>query len=148
MTTLQAGPIACDIPRSSSRPERTRSWNFPSSKLSSQKALGSMASTSNPSEPLAPVLTKAPQSVPPMIDFLYSVPSPVTSELVALSPYISYIRQVAEITSWRSSWPKSWLALATWWAICLLAYPGLRYVNVFVPYYWQSHTNCLGFSSR
>ena len=83
-------------------------------------------------DPLVPLATMPSQhqptteSRPTLIDFIYTVPSPVTIELVALSPYISSIRRVLEITSWKSHWTESWLVLGAWWGICLLAYPGLR----------------------
>ncbi|KIM74376.1 hypothetical protein PILCRDRAFT_828354 [Piloderma croceum F 1598] len=66
-------------------------------------------------------------SLPTLIDFMYSVPSPVTKTLIDFSPYISFIRRTLEITSWRSHWTESWLALAAWWAVCAFAYPGLKY---------------------
>ena len=65
-------------------------------------------------------------SVPVLVDFLNSVPTPLTAVLVGLAPYISRIRYAAETISWKSSWVDSWLALAGWWAVCLLAELGLR----------------------
>jgi len=66
----------------------------------------------------------------PLINFVNAVPVPLTTVLVGLAPYISRIRQAAEIISWRSSWADSWFILAAWWALCLLAELGLRYVTI------------------
>lgn len=60
-------------------------------------------------------------SISQLVDFLSSVPPPLTVALVSLGPYISRIRQTCETISWRSNWYDSWLALAAWWAVCLLA---------------------------
>jgi len=84
-------------------------------------------------------------SVPVLVDFLNTVPTPLTAVLVGLAPYISRIRYTAEAISWKSSWVDSWLALAGWWAVCLLAELGLRYflpiaiLFVLVVIKWTSH---------
>jgi hypothetical protein len=67
------------------------------------------------------------QSPPTLIEFVTTVPTPLASELVFLAPYIQAIRHLAQIISWQSSWEESWLALAAWWAFCLLSEPTLRY---------------------
>jgi hypothetical protein len=67
------------------------------------------------------------QSPLTLIEFVTTVPTPLASELVVLAPYIQAIRHFAQIISWESSWEESWLALATWWAFCLLSEPTLRY---------------------
>ena len=77
-------------------------------------------------EAAKPVSPDTQNAVPVLIDFLNTVPHQLTVVLVALSPYISKIRSAAEITSWRSSWYDSWLFLAVWWAVCLLAEASLR----------------------
>jgi hypothetical protein len=64
--------------------------------------------------------------VPVLIDFVNSVPHPLIVVLVQLAPHISTIRYAAELTSWRKSWYDSWLVLASWWAVCLLAQTALR----------------------
>jgi hypothetical protein len=64
--------------------------------------------------------------VPVLIDFVNSVPHPLTVVLVQLAPHISTIRHIAEIISWRESWYDSWLVLASWWAVCLLTEIALR----------------------
>jgi len=74
-----------------------------------------------------PAQESTTDSCPTLIDFMYSVPSPVTTTLIHFSPYISFIRRTLEITSWRSHWTESWLALAAWWTVCAFAYPGLKY---------------------
>lgn len=61
-------------------------------------------------------------------DFLNSVPPPLVSVLVGLGPFIAAIRHVVDIVSWKASWEESWLALALWWAACLLGDVALRYV--------------------
>lgn len=63
--------------------------------------------------------------------FVSSVPSPLTITLVRLSPHISWIRRIIEITSWKTSWDESWLLIATWWALCLLVGIGKQYVPSF-----------------
>ncbi|OAX40855.1 hypothetical protein K503DRAFT_736777 [Rhizopogon vinicolor AM-OR11-026] len=67
------------------------------------------------------------QSPPTLIEFVTTVPTPLASELVFLAPYIQAIRHLAQIISWQSSWEESWLALAAWWAFCLLSEPTLRF---------------------
>ena len=78
---------------------------------------------------LGPEVTTSPimQSPPTLIEFVTTVPTPLASELVFLAPYIQAIRHTAQILSWQSSWEESWLALAAWWAFCLLSEPTLRY---------------------
>ncbi|KAG1724093.1 integral peroxisomal membrane peroxin-domain-containing protein [Suillus paluster] len=87
------------------------------------------------------------QSPPPtLIEFVTTVPTPLASELVALAPYIQAIRHLAQIISWESSWEESWLALAVWWAFCLLSEPTLRFflplavAFVFTVRRWTSST--------
>jgi hypothetical protein len=67
-------------------------------------------------------------SIPVLVDFLNSVPQPLTQALVALAPSIAVVRYSIETISWRSSWYDSWLTLAAWWTVCLLFVPVLRYV--------------------
>ncbi|KAG0708331.1 integral peroxisomal membrane peroxin-domain-containing protein [Suillus ampliporus] len=83
---------------------------------------------------------------PTLIEFVTTVPTPLASELVALAPYIQAIRHLAQILSWESSWEESWLALAVWWAFCLLSEPTLRFflplavAFVFTVRRWTSST--------
>ncbi len=63
-----------------------------------------------------------------LIDFLHSVPTPLVALLVRLAPSVSYLRHVAQMVSWQSSWVDSWLLLATWWALVLFVDPALRSV--------------------
>jgi hypothetical protein len=63
--------------------------------------------------------------------FVNSVPPPLTITLVRLSPHITWIRRIIEITSWKSSWQESWLLIAVWWALCLLVGIGKQYVSSF-----------------
>jgi hypothetical protein len=79
------------------------------------------------SAPECAIVTSAPPvSVPVLVDFLNTVPTPLTAVLIGLAPHVSWIRYTAEVISWKSSWVDSWLALAGWWAVCLLAELGLR----------------------
>ncbi|KAH7923927.1 hypothetical protein BV22DRAFT_1105784 [Leucogyrophana mollusca] len=81
-------------------------------------------STATTAGALAPTLSSAP---PTLLEFVSTVPPPLTSELVALAPYIRLVRRGAEILSWKSHWEEHWLALAAWWAFCLLSEPTLRF---------------------
>lgn len=63
-----------------------------------------------------------------LIRFVSSVPPPLTTALVRLSPYITWLRRAIEITNWKSSWEDSWLLIAAWWALCLLVGIGKQYV--------------------
>ncbi|KAI0082021.1 hypothetical protein K474DRAFT_1655951 [Panus rudis PR-1116 ss-1] len=74
-----------------------------------------------------PQTTAVIQDVP-LTEFLNTIPSPLVSVLVGLGPYISRIRHVIEVVSWKSSWGESWLTLGLWWATCLLSDIALRYV--------------------
>ena len=58
-----------------------------------------------------------------LIDFLHSVPIPLATLLVRLAPIVSYIRHVAQMVNWRSSWVDSWLLLASCWALVLFVDP-------------------------
>ncbi|EGO25191.1 hypothetical protein SERLADRAFT_448190 [Serpula lacrymans var. lacrymans S7.9] len=62
-----------------------------------------------------------------LVDFINVVPPALTTELVALAPYIYVARRIAEVVSWKSKWDESWLALAAWWAFCLLSEPMLKH---------------------
>ena len=63
--------------------------------------------------------------------FVSSVPPPLTTTLVRLSPWIGWIRRAIEIVSWKTSWEESWLLIAAWWALCLLVGIGKQYVSGF-----------------
>ncbi|KAJ3838706.1 Peroxin/Dysferlin domain-containing protein [Lentinula raphanica] len=61
-------------------------------------------------------------------EFTNTVPFSLTSILVRLGPYISLVKNALEILTWsRPTSYDSWLALAAWWAVCLLSYATLRY---------------------
>ncbi|KAF8160983.1 Peroxin/Dysferlin domain-containing protein [Crassisporium funariophilum] len=64
-------------------------------------------------------------------DFLSSVPPSLTFALVNLAPCISTCKAAIQISTWSSSWYHSWLALASWWAVCLLLDHTLR---LFLPF--------------
>ncbi|KAI0766855.1 integral peroxisomal membrane peroxin-domain-containing protein [Trametes elegans] len=64
----------------------------------------------------------------PLVDFLNTLPSPLTITLVGLAPAIARLRYFVQLISWKTSWEDSWLALALWWAVCLLPEFELRYV--------------------
>jgi hypothetical protein len=67
-------------------------------------------------------------TAPTLLDFVSTVPAPLTAVLVGLGPWIAQLRYFAELVSWRTTWDRSWLLLATWWGVCLLSVPILRYV--------------------
>ncbi|EMD32127.1 hypothetical protein CERSUDRAFT_119098 [Gelatoporia subvermispora B] len=73
---------------------------------------------------------KAAENAPPptLVEFLNTLPSPLTTALVGLAPYIAQLRHWAQVVSWRSSWEDSWLALGLLWSVCLLAEFGFRYI--------------------
>jgi len=77
-------------------------------------------------------MSKVPDTTtqPSWVEFLNTLPSPLTTALVGLAPHISRTRRLAQIVSWKSSWEESWIVLALWWALCLLAEIGLRCVVV------------------
>jgi len=58
---------------------------------------------------------------------LLNQPPPITRLLIELAPYISSIRHLLEISSWKSRTPESWIALVAWWTLCLTAEKSLRY---------------------
>ncbi|PSR72180.1 hypothetical protein PHLCEN_2v11972 [Hermanssonia centrifuga] len=64
----------------------------------------------------------------PLAEFLNTLPSPLTVVLVNLGPSIARLRRFLEILSWKTSWEDSCLALALWWAGCLLSGLTLRYL--------------------
>lgn len=73
---------------------------------------------------------------PPFTSMLNTIPSPLTVTLVGLGPSIALLRHALEVVSWKTSWEESWLALACWWALCLLSDFTLRWVvRVDSPYY-------------
>ncbi|THH29852.1 hypothetical protein EUX98_g4327 [Antrodiella citrinella] len=61
-------------------------------------------------------------------EFLSAVPSPLVTVLVGLAPFIASVRHAIDIVSWQAPWEESWLAIALWWAACLLGDVALRYV--------------------
>ena len=62
-------------------------------------------------------------------DFLSAVPPPLVTVLVGLAPFITSVRHVVDIVSWKASWEESWLTIALWWAACLLGDVALRCVR-------------------
>ncbi|RPD54180.1 hypothetical protein L226DRAFT_536093 [Lentinus tigrinus ALCF2SS1-7] len=64
----------------------------------------------------------------PLVEFLNTLPSPLTTTLVALAPSIARLRHVLQILMWKAPWEECWLFLASWWAVCLIPELGLRYV--------------------
>ena len=64
----------------------------------------------------------------PLVEFLNTLPSPLTTTLVGLAPAIATTRRVLQILTWKAHWEECWLALAAWWAVCLVPEIGLRYV--------------------
>ncbi|KAI1783147.1 integral peroxisomal membrane peroxin-domain-containing protein [Ganoderma leucocontextum] len=64
----------------------------------------------------------------PLVEFLNTLPSPLTITLVGLAPLISRARYLGQLLTWRAPWEDCWLSLASWWAVCLLPELGLRYL--------------------
>ncbi|KAH9858580.1 integral peroxisomal membrane peroxin-domain-containing protein [Lenzites betulinus] len=64
----------------------------------------------------------------PLVEFLNTLPSPLATTLIGLAPVIARTRHALQVVSWKTSWEDSWLALATWWLICLIPEFGLRYL--------------------
>lgn len=64
----------------------------------------------------------------PLIEFLNALPSPLATTLVGLAPSIARARYLVQLLSWKAPWEDCWLALASWWAVCLIPELGLRYV--------------------
>ncbi|TFK89014.1 hypothetical protein K466DRAFT_645191 [Polyporus arcularius HHB13444] len=64
----------------------------------------------------------------PLVEFLNTLPSPLTTTLVALAPSIARLRHALQILAWKAPWEECWLFLASWWAVCLVPELGLRYV--------------------
>ncbi|KAF9222650.1 hypothetical protein BS17DRAFT_783177 [Gyrodon lividus] len=79
----------------------------------------------------AAATTPIMQTPPTLIEFVSATPPPLTFELVALAPYIRVVRHFAEIVSWQSAREESWLALAGWWAFCMLSESTLKF---FLPF--------------
>lgn len=75
-----------------------------------------------------PVDSDAAHSAP-LVEFLNTLPSPLTTTLVALAPSIARLRHVLQILTWKAHWEECWLFLASWWAVCLLLELGLRCVS-------------------
>ncbi len=68
----------------------------------------------------------------PLVEFLNTLPSPLTTTLVALAPSISRLRHALQILAWKAPWEECWLFLASWWAVCLVPELGLRCVSPYV----------------
>ncbi|KAG6820874.1 hypothetical protein H0H93_010218 [Arthromyces matolae] len=61
-----------------------------------------------------------------LVDLATTVPAPLTVALVPLAPLLAVARRALQVASWKSSWYDACLAIALWWAFCLLAEPTLR----------------------
>jgi hypothetical protein len=61
-----------------------------------------------------------PHPPPTLLDFLSSVPPPVTTVLIELQPAIAFLKWFAQSASWKGAAEQSWLLLFSWWAFCLL----------------------------
>ncbi|KAF8972946.1 Peroxin/Dysferlin domain-containing protein [Flammula alnicola] len=77
-------------------------------------------------------LPDSENAVPVLSDFLSSVPPALTLALVQLAPCISACKAIIQVSSWSTSWYHSWLALASWWAVCLFLDKTLRRFLPFV----------------
>ena len=84
-----------------------------------------------PDQSPAPTKKPSDKETIDLAGFVSSVPSPLTIALVRLSPHITWVRRIIEITSWKSSWEESWLLIAAWWALCLLVGIGKQCVPSF-----------------
>ena len=70
------------------------------------------------------------------VDILTSIPPPLLRLLVLLAPLLNTAASIVRLASWTAgphSAPASILLLCSWWAICTLAYPLLRYAPQVVP---------------
>ncbi|TFY58071.1 hypothetical protein EVG20_g8293 [Dentipellis fragilis] len=83
-----------------------------------------------PAQPPPPVTSNVEvlAGVRTLIEFVNTVPSPLTAVLIGLSPTILRVRRAIEIASWKSSWEESWLVIAAWWGLCLFADFSARYL--------------------
>ncbi|KAG6862298.1 hypothetical protein C0995_015995 [Termitomyces sp. Mi166 len=63
-----------------------------------------------------------------LVDLASAVPAPLTAALVPHAPLLAVLRRFLQISAWQSSWYDAWLAVAVWWALCLLSEPVLRYL--------------------
>ncbi|GLB37242.1 putative integral peroxisomal membrane peroxin [Lyophyllum shimeji] len=63
-----------------------------------------------------------------LLDFVNTVPPPLTAVLVQLGPVVAAIRHALQVVSWRTLWYDACLAVAFWWALCLFADVTLRYL--------------------
>ncbi|KAF8891685.1 integral peroxisomal membrane peroxin-domain-containing protein [Infundibulicybe gibba] len=78
---------------------------------------------------MAAVENEPPNAVPVLVDFVSTVPQPLTTVLVQLAPHIAHVRSAAAVVSWQSpSIYNSWLLLALWWSLCLFSGFFLRYL--------------------
>lgn len=68
--------------------------------------------------------------VPTLLDFVNTVPPPLTAVLTGLSPTVTPFRRTLEILSWQAPWSESWLVVAAWWGVCLLSNFGFRCVRL------------------
>lgn len=68
--------------------------------------------------------------VPTLLDFVNTVPPPLTAVLTGLSPSVTPFRRALEILSWQAPWSESWLVVAAWWGVCLLSNFGFRCVRL------------------
>ncbi|KAF8840017.1 hypothetical protein BDN67DRAFT_969160 [Paxillus ammoniavirescens] len=109
------------------------------------KILQIPSTTSSSSAAVITPVMQNPVPPPTLIEFVSATPPPLTFELVALAPYIAVVRHIAQIFSWESVWEESWLALAGWWALCMLSEPTLKFFLpfgiffVFTLKWWTSH---------
>nr|VWO97591.1 AVR-Pita1 (AVR-Pita1 protein) (Effector protein AVR-Pita1) [Ganoderma boninense] len=79
-----------------------------------------------------PADDSGPAQSAPLVEFLNTLPSPLTTTLVGLAPAISRTRYLVHLLAWKAPWEDSSLFLASWWALCLLPELGLRYLFPFV----------------
>ncbi|KAM5543343.1 hypothetical protein V8D89_003217 [Ganoderma adspersum] len=82
-----------------------------------------------------PADDSAPVQSAPLVEFLNTLPSPLTTTLLGLAPAISRTRYIAQLLTWKASWEDCWLLLASWWAVCLLPELGLRYTFPFALFF-------------
>ncbi|KAF8813632.1 hypothetical protein BYT27DRAFT_7230629 [Phlegmacium glaucopus] len=77
------------------------------------------------------------------IMLLADLPSALTFALIDLAPCISACKYALQIVTWSSSsWYNSWIALALWWAICLLLqrlFLPFLFVAVFAFAQWRNN---------
>lgn len=54
-----------------------------------------------------------------LVQFVDSVPQPLTGALIDLGPLLAVLARSARLVEWSDDWYSSWLVLVGWWIVCL-----------------------------